>query len=108
MAEKILENHKIVTTEHEMRIDGHYLGEKKQKSLIESDDGTGTTTILVHVRTIDNRSYKVVEEKKGQDDPERTIDTEMNEEEITIFLEEWDKLWTPRISDEQIVTLGKQ
>ena len=102
MAEKILENHKIVTTEHEMRIDGHYLSEKKQKSVIEPNDGgkTGLSTILVHVRTIDSRCYKVtvVEKQDDQDQTEKTIDTEMTEEEIEIFEHDWTELWgNPRL-----------
>ena len=111
MAEKVLENHKIVTTEHEMRIDGHYLSEKKQKSEMESTDGdeTGMSTILVHVRTIDDRCLKVtVAEKPGQDVPERTVETEMSEEEMETFLYDWNQLWNPKISDQQIVNLQEQ
>ena len=99
MAEKILENHKIVTTEHEMRIDGHYLSEKKQRSLVEPHDKTEATTIMVHVRTIDDRCYKVTVAEKQGSPPERTTETEMNEEEIELFLQDstgTNYVWIPR------------
>ena len=108
MADSILENHKIVTMEHEMRIDGHYLSEKKQKTHVDPKDAgvTGATTIYVHVRTIDKRCCKVTEiEKPGQDNPERNIETEMSEEEMEQFEQDWNELWNPRITDKQIASL---
>ena len=99
---------KIVTIVHEMRIDGHHLSEKKQKTVVDPKDtgATGPTTIYAHVRTIDKRCCKVTEiEKPGHDEPERTIETEMNEEEMEQFEQDWNELWNPRITDKQIASL---
>ena len=61
--EKNYEDHHIIlTTEHEMKIDGHYLTEKiKQTTLIESlnPESIGDQTIVrEQTRSIDDKFYK--------------------------------------------------
>ena len=50
----LIENHQIVTMmEHELRVDGHHLIEKKEKTQI---DGNDKPCVLVHIRSIDGES----------------------------------------------------
>ena len=89
----LIENHHVVTTEHELRVDGHHLIEKKQKTLI---DGNDETLVLVHIRSIDEKSYKVTEINNGEDDAlERQVESDMTEDEVKKFEEDWTNLWNP-------------
>ena len=93
----LIENHHVVTTEHELRVDGHHLIEKKQKSLI---DGNDETMVLVHIRSIDEKSYKVTvtEINNGENAaPETQVETDMAEDEVKKFEEDWTSLWNPDI-----------
>ena len=59
MAAKIIENHKIITMEHDLRNEGYYLSDKKQMIIVEG--GTSPKILMVHSRSIDDRFYKVTE-----------------------------------------------
>ena len=93
-APPLIENHHVVTTEHEMRVDGHHLIEKKQKSLIHGNDQLYKS---VHIRSIDEKSYKVTEIQhlNGEDDDERQVESDMTEDEVKQFEEDWTNLWNP-------------
>ena len=114
---KILETHAITTTVHEMRVKGFYLVEEKQETLAGLDlvdpkasDSTPKMTILIHSRSIstddpsiDDRCY-VVQENITEGEVIRTEgkkyldqnETEMTQEEVKRFEEDWSKLWKPR------------
>ena len=85
----------VVDMTHELRIDGHHLIEKKQKNLIQN--GIDKTLVLVHIRSIDDKSYKVTsfaEINNDQDDfPEPQVETDMAEDEVKKFEEDWTSLW---------------
>ena len=88
------ENHHVVSMTHELRIDGHHLIEKKHKYLIQRTDGLDKTLVLVHIRSIDDKSYKVTEINNDQDDaPETQVGTDMAEDEVKQFKEDWTTLW---------------
>ena len=91
MSEIIEYRHDTMT--HELRIDGRHLIEKKQKNLIHTD-GNDKTLILVHIRSIDDKSYKVTEMVTGEDEAhERQVETDMTEDEVKQFEEDWTNLW---------------
>ena len=103
MSDKTIENHHVVTMTHELRVDGHHLIEKKQKNLIH---GTGKTLVLVHIRSIDDKSYKVTETNNGEDDaPKTQVETDMDEDEVKKFEEDWASLWNPDITKNEIEKL---
>ena len=82
--------------EHEFRVDGHHLIEKKQKTLM---DGNDETLVLVHIRSIDDKSYKVTEINNGEDEAlERQVESDMTEDEVKKFEEDWTNLWNPDIT----------
>ena len=97
---KTLENHVITTSVHEMKVNGHHLVNKKQKTLVDSKayDGTPKMTIINHSRSIDDRSYAVqwnLIEGKDECDEDRIIETQMTQEEYQRFEEDWCSLWNP-------------
>lgn len=107
MAETSTENHKIVTFEHELRVEGHYLCEKKQKTVIEPENKPEEkpTNILVHIRSIDVKEYKVTQISKGDEEPQRSVDTNMTEDEVAEFEADWARLWRPKLTEKQITKL---
>ena len=117
--EKSYEDHHIILTmEHEMKIDGHYLTEKiKQTTSIESlnEESIGDQTIArEQTRSIDDKFYKVTEIKDGVDDDTteekwfettETVETNMTGEEIKQFEEDWTKFWNPEVTKKEIQKL---
>ena len=96
---QILETHGITTLVHEMKVNGHHLVERKQKTNVnpEASDNTPKMTRIIHSRSIDNRCYDVQETlTEGMDEPARVIATEMTQEEVEKFEEDWSTLWNPQ------------
>ena len=99
---QILETHGIsgiTTLVHEMKVNGYHLVERKQKTNVDpkASDNTPKMTISVHSRSIDDRFYDVQETlTEGMDEPDRVIETEMTQEEVETFEEDWSKLWNPQ------------
>ena len=102
----LMEKQIVETTEQELRVDGHHLIDKKQKSFIDAN-AIGTqifqwegfsnlmffeTMVVVHIRTIDEKSYKVTE-INGYEVLERQVETDMTEDEVKQFEEDWTNLW---------------
>ena len=96
---QILETHGIITMVHEMKVNGHHLVERKQKTNVnpEASEDTSKKTIIIHSRSIDNRYYEIQETlTEGMDEPDRVIATEMTQEEVEKFEEDWSTLWNPQ------------
>ena len=95
---KIMENHGITTMVHQMKVNGFLLVERKQKTIIKASDGTPKMTIFIHIRSIDDYSYAVrITLTEGKDEPDRVIKTEMTQEEVEKFEEDWINMWNPEI-----------
>ena len=75
----------VTTMIHEMKMDGHHLVETK----------TSVGTELMHSRFIDGRSYIVTE---AINPTIRVITTQMTQEDVEKFEEDWINLWKPEIS----------
>ena len=96
---QILETHGITTLVHEMKVDGYHLVERKQKTNVnpKASDETPKMTIIIHSRSIDDRCYDVQETlTEGMDERDRVIETEMTQEEVERFEEDWSNLWNPQ------------
>ena len=95
---QILETHGVTTLVHEMKVNGYHLVERKQQTNINPDiDNTPKMTIIIHSRSIDDRCYDVQETlTEGRDEPDRVIETEMTQEEVEKFEEDWSNLWNPQ------------
>ena len=78
----------VLTTIQEGFIDNHHLIDKKQETLLNFN-GIERTEVLVHVRTIDDKSYKVTEIAAAG---ESLVETEMTEDEVKQFEEDWTSL----------------
>ena len=96
---QILETYGITTVVHEMKVIGYHLVERKQKSNVnpEASDNTPKMIIIIHSRSIDNRYYEIQETlTEGMDEPDRVIETQMTQEEVEKFEEDWSNLWNPQ------------
>ena len=94
---QILETHGVTTLVHEMKVDGYHLVERKQKTNVDPSDKTPKMTISIHSRSIDDRCYDVQETlTEGMDEPDRVIETQMTQEEVEKFEEDWSILWNPQ------------
>ena len=109
----LMEKQIVETTEQELRVDGHHLIDKKQKSFIDaneigrqifqsdfsSDMMFFEKLVVVHIRTIDDKSYKVTEMVTGEDEAlERQVETDMTEDEVKQFEEDWTNLWNRKLT----------
>ena len=95
---KILENHVITTRVHEMKVNGYHLVDKIQETTVnpKATDGSPKMTMMIHSRSIDGRSYAVQWNLiEGEDEPDRMVETEMTQEEVQRFEEDWCSLWNP-------------
>ena len=117
---KYEDHHIILTMEHEMKIDGHYLTEKiKQTTLIESlnPESIGDQTIIrEQTRSINDKFYKVTKIKDGiDDDPTKekrfetieNVETDMTDEDIKQFEDDWTKFWNPEVTKKEIQKLDQ-
>ena len=78
---------------------------RSKKNLIHTD-GNDKNLVLVHIRSINEKSYKVTEIKKGDDaPPEIQVETDMAEDEVKKFEEDWTSLWNPDITQNDIEKL---
>ena len=84
----------------ELRVDRHHLIEKKQKTLMDGNDEK--MLVSVHIRSIDDKSYKVTEINNGE---ERLVETDMTEDEVKKFEEDWTNLWNSDITKKEIEKL---
>ena len=95
---QILENHVITTTVHEtLKVNGYHLVDKKQQTLVDpkASDNSPKMTIIIHSRSIDDRSYAVQWNTTEGEDEDRIVETEMTQEEVQRFEEDWCTLWNP-------------
>ena len=122
MTSKIIENHKIVTVEHELHLhkEGKFLSEKKQMNLVKPMDETcegkliskddNKRLTLVHLRQINDKYYKVTEDFLNGYEVEkedkyrfRKVDTTLSCEEIQQFEEDWETFWNPEITHKKVI-----
>ena len=95
---QILEDHVITTTVHEtMMVNGYHLVDKMEQTLVDpkASDNSPKMTIIVHSRSIDDRSYAVQWITTEGEDEIRIVETEMTQEEVQRFEEDWCTLWNP-------------
>ena len=96
---KIYETHGKTTMVHEIKVDGYHLVERKQKTLINPCTDLCKTTISIHSRSIDDRTYTVQETlTESKDVLDRVIETQMTQEQVETFEEDWSNLWNPEMN----------
>ena len=55
--------------------------------------------VLVHIRSIDEKSYKVTEINNGENEAlERQVESDMTEDEVKQFEEDWTNLWNRKLT----------
>ena len=79
----------------EMKVDGYHLIERREETLVDHK------TIVVHSRSIDDRSYAVKRTLTEDKDVVKIVtESEMTHEEVEQFEEYWSNLWNPRATYE--------
>ena len=73
------------------------IGEREGEELLESDEEV-TQTVTIYQRMVLNDDG---EEEEG----EQTVETELSNQEVAKFLELWNRLWHPKISDEKVTEM---
>ena len=96
----------ITTMVHEMKMNGYHLVDRKQRTSMYDVNCYGVngyyghrrikTTVLIHSRFVDDRSYTVHETLTEGNRVVRT-QTQMTQEEVERFEEDWINLWNPKI-----------
>ena len=88
----------ITTMVHEMKKGGHHLVDSRQRTSMEYGPYGHKITVLLHSRSVDDLSYTVSETRtEGNDEPDRVVTTQMTQEEVEKFEEDWINLWKPEI-----------
>ena len=86
-----------------MKVNGYHLVERKtmerkQKNFVHpnASDNTTRMAIITHSRSIDDQSY-VVQNGQASD---QVVETQMTQEQVERFEEDWSNLWKPQRSEE--------
>jgi len=106
-----IEKHKAHVMDHNLVVSGVNVSERKERTLVTVEDikgnkiaeGNPIKTIIVHTRSIGERKYAMKETKdiNGKVTDSKVV-TEMSDEDIKKFEEDWKDYWIPTITDEQI------
>ena len=104
MFHKTIENLREISMTNELQIDGHHLIEKKQKKHQITNTNRNSKVVLVHIRSIDGKSYKVTESISAVHSALSEVETEtdMTEDEVKKFKEDWKNLWNPDITKNEL------
>ncbi len=95
------ENHRTVLTEHEMVVDGVLLREYKELNHVKIEDGSDLQKqVLTHMRSIGERKYTVQQITIDGHQEDDLIETNIPDEEIQAFKDEWDDKWKPTIGNQ--------
>jgi hypothetical protein len=97
------EHHKETVIEHKLVVGEVTLSEVQKYQIVTNRNEPEPISItLIHTRTIGDRTIEskmvVVDGKE-----EKSVSTTLNEEEIEKFDAEWKALWTPKITDQEIL-----
>ena len=97
---QIVENqlHRSVLLDHEMVVDGVVLRERKELNNVADDEGNQQKSVLIHTRFIGDKKYEVQQVAVGDDIIEENVATDLSDEDIGKFKEEWEEKWKPSIS----------
>ena len=92
---QIVENqlHRSVLLDHEMVVDGVVLRERKELNNVADDEGNQQKSVLIHTRFIGDKKYEVQLVAVGNDVVRVNVDTNLPDEDISKFNEEWEEKW---------------
>ena len=88
----IVENqlHRSVLLDHEMVVDGVILRERKELNNVTDDESNQVKSIPIHTRFIGDKKYEVQQVAADDDIVEEIVETDLSDEEIGKFKEEWE------------------
>ena len=96
-----IENLHVLTMTNELEIDGHHLVEKNQEKhqIIHTNVSSKNVVERVHIRSIDGKSYKVTETQIWTEVSDVETETDMTEDEVKKFNEDWKNLWNQNLDE---------
>lgn len=96
---QIVENrlHRSVLLDHEMVVDGVVFRERKELNNITDYDGNQEKSILIHTRYIGDKKYEIQQVVVEGNIVEETAETDLLDEEVGKFKDEWEEKWKPSI-----------
>ena len=94
-------SHHSVLSDHQLEVDGVIYRELKTLNRVVSQDGPDAgkdEQILVHTRSIGDKSYTVKKSDPSNEETEEVVEgNNWTSDEKHAFLEDWDKNWNPSI-----------
>ena len=97
--------HRSVLLDHEMVVDGVNIRERKELNNIEANEETEANSILIHTRYIGDKKYEIQHVTDKDGNVEESVTTDLNEDEIEQFKEEWEEKWNPSIGPNRLVKI---
>ena len=89
-----------VVSSNEMVVDGVILREEKHQKTLENDEGDQSKKVeIFHKKTIGDRMYSVTVIVTDGKPGEKKVDTNIKEDELKAFEDEWNQLWQPCLKD---------
>ena len=98
--------HRSIILDHEMMVEGKKLRERKEITSSTDEDGN-VETLTTHMRSINDLVYTVKETNVDGEIRNEEVETDMNDEELEIFKENWEEMWNPTICQENTGVIAK-
>jgi len=93
---------RTVVEEHELVVEGNTLKERQEMTIV------GERLNLTHTRWINDKMYEVNETRMRQEVSDQRINTSLEgNNELETFKKEWERMWHPSITQEEIGGIGK-
>ena len=99
-------NHSILL-DHQIIVDAVLMQEKKDLTRTLNDETGLEESCLSHMRVIGERSYTSKCLITDEDEKEEMIETDMNNEELEKFKNEWEEKWIPSIREAESGILSR-
>ena len=90
-----------VLLDHQIIVDGVLMQEKKDLTRTLNDETGLEESCLSHMRVIGERSYALKHSITNEDEKEEMIETNMNNDELEKFKNEWEEKWIPSIREDE-------
>ena len=93
--------HRSVLLDHQMTVDGVSMQEKIDWTWTSNYETGLEKTHGSRMRVIGERSYTLKHSINDEDEKEEMIETDMNNDELEKFKNEWEEKWIPSIREDE-------
>ena len=99
--------HRTVVSDHELMVDGKVFKEHKSMAKKTEEGNESEDYSLIHHRSIDDKYYIVSQNFKDGEMESENVDTNLDDNAIETFKEEWEECWKPTIGEKPTGIFGK-